>query len=62
MKKSRSSFQYFIAGAVAALLILLLVFFLTNTTATAESLTEDFPQVYKIVSPEIPDYIEFAGE
>jgi len=62
MKKSRSSFQYFIAGGVAALLILLLVFFLTNNTATAESLTEDFPQGYKIVSPEIPDYLEFAGE
>ena len=49
MKKNRSTFSYLVAGAVAitALLIFVIVFYMTNNTATAESLTEDFPQGYK---------------
>jgi hypothetical protein len=38
------------------------LFFTDNTTNANSNPEEDFPQGYKIISPEIPNYLEFAGE
>ena len=65
MKKGNSAFNYFIAGAISTftLVIIAVILYLSNTTSTASNESiEDFPQGYKIVSPEIPHYLEFAGE
>ena len=65
MKKIKSRSYYFIAGTLTTivLLISLLLFSLNGTTSNAENAEgEEFPQGYKIVSPEIPNYLEFAGE
>jgi hypothetical protein len=65
MKNDRSSAYYFFTGAISTftLLIILTLIYLSNNTTTASSATgEDYPQGYKIVQPEIPNYLEFAGE
>lgn len=65
MKTKRPYTYYFLTGALSAftLLITVLILYLNNTPATAENIEgEDFPQGYKIISPEIPNYLEFAGE
>jgi hypothetical protein len=65
MKKGKSAFYYFITGAVSTftLVIIAVILYLSLDTSTASNeSSEDFPQGYKIVSPEIPDYLEFAGE
>ena len=38
------------------------LFYTDNTTNANSNPEEDFPQGYKIISPEIPNYLEFAGE
>jgi len=38
------------------------LFFTDNTTNANSNPNEDFPQGYKIISPEMPNYLEFAGE
>ena len=65
MKDNRSRTYYFFTGAIStfALLIVVMVFYFTNNITTAGNATgEDYPQGYKIISPEIPHYLEFAGE
>jgi membrane-bound lytic murein transglycosylase D len=65
MNNKRSGIYFFLIGvfAMIALLIIVTTIFLNNNTTTAsEFLNEDFPQGYKITSPEIPNYLEFAGE
>jgi membrane-bound lytic murein transglycosylase D len=65
MKNSKSKFYYFILGiaVTAGSTILLVILFLTDNITNANSNPdEDFPQGYKIISPEIPTYLEFAGE
>lgn len=65
MKNNRPAVHYFIAGAfsVITLVIIAIIIYMTDgTTAAGSASNEDFPQGYRIVSPEIPDYLEFAGE
>ena len=65
MNNKRSGIYFFPIGvfAMIALIIIVTTIFLNNNTTTAnEFLDEDFPQGYKITSPEIPNYLEFAGE
>lgn len=65
MQHIKSNLYYFLLGisVTAALLILLITLFVSNNTANANELSdENFPQGYRIISPEIPSYLEFAGE
>jgi hypothetical protein len=65
MKSNKSSLYYFILGitAVIGMVILIITFFLNHSLTNANGAPdENFPQGYKIVSPEIPNYLEFAGE
>jgi peptidoglycan lytic transglycosylase D len=65
MNNKRSGIYIFLIGvfAMIALIIIVTTIFLNNNTTTAsEFLDEDFPQGYKITSPEIPNYLEFADE
>jgi hypothetical protein len=65
MKNSKSNFYYFFLGITVtiSLIILLVTIFLTDNTTNANgNPDEDFPQGYRIISPEIPTYLEFAGE
>jgi len=48
--------------SVFAILFLLGSFFFTDTKSKEDNLLQNFPQEYKIVSPAIPDLLEFAGE
>jgi len=65
MKTNRSGIYFFLLGVLGAvsLIVVAVTFLLNNELITAsESSDEDFPQGYKITSPEIPTYLEFAGE
>ena len=64
MKNNRPNAYYFLIGMISVVVIILalVAINLSNNTATANNLLEDFPQGYKIISPEIPEYLEFAGE
>lgn len=65
MKNYKSNFYFFFLGIAITigLGILLATLLLTDSTTNANSEPdENFPQGYKIVSPEIPNYLEFAGE
>ena len=65
MKTNKPHIYYFLKGAISTitLLIIILIFYLTNKTTIAGNATSgDYPQGYKIISPEIPTSLEFAGE
>ncbi|HEY6626657.1 MAG TPA: lytic transglycosylase domain-containing protein [Ignavibacteriaceae bacterium] len=65
MKNDKSNFYFFFLGITVTIGLgfFLITFFLTDNTTNANSNPdEDFPQGYKIVSPEMPNYLEFAGE
>lgn len=65
MKSNRSNLYYFFLGIVVTIGIIifsLTLFLADNTTNANNTPDEDFPQGYKIISPEIPTYLEFAGE
>jgi len=65
MKSKRSDIYFFILGALAIVTIFILVITLQlngKITTASETDDQDFPQGYKITSPEIPNYLEFAGE
>lgn len=65
MSKNKSAIYNFLFGAITVLtlLVIVVVIFSTNNITTAgETADENFPQGYRIVSPEIPGYLEFAGE
>jgi len=56
---------YLLTGVIVFLIIglILAIFHLGDTLTTARnSSVEDFPQGYKIINPEVPGYLEFAGE
>jgi hypothetical protein len=60
MKIINSKIYYFISGIVFAAGV---VFILSSLFFTASNPSmEDYPQGYRIVNPEMPDYLEFAGE
>ena len=65
MKSNRSNLYYFFLGNIVTIGIIifsLTLFLADNTTNANNTPDEDFPQGYKIISPEIPTYLEFAGE
>jgi len=65
MKNNKSNFYYFFLGIVVAISLIffsITLFFADNTTNANSNPEEDFPQGYKIISPKIPNYLEFAGE
>jgi hypothetical protein len=65
MKSKRSGIYFFIFGAIATITLIIIVITVqlnNNITTAGETTDEDFPQGYKITSPEIPNYLEFAGE
>lgn len=65
MKSNRSGIYFFILGALAIVTIIIILITLQQNgivTTASENSDEDFPQGYKITSPEIPNYLEFAGE
>jgi hypothetical protein len=60
MKIIKSKFYYFLSGVVFSIGIVFILssLFFTQNNPSAE----DYPQGYRIISPKIPDYLEFAGE
>ncbi|MCU0407010.1 MAG: lytic transglycosylase domain-containing protein [Ignavibacteriaceae bacterium] len=65
MKNNKSNLYYFFLGIIITigLIFFAITLFLSDNTANASSNPdENFPQGYRIVSPEIPGYLEFAGE
>ena len=65
MKSKRPGIYFFILGALAIVTIIIIAITLQlngKITTAGEISDEDFPQEYKITSPEIPNYLEFAGE
>jgi len=65
MQHSKSNLYYFSLGIIVTLGLVffsITLFFADNTTNANSNPNEDFPQGYKIISPEIPAYLEFAGE
>ncbi len=65
MKSNRPGIYFFAFGTlvIATIIIITITLQLNSKITTAsETSEEDFPQGYKITSPEIPNYLEFAGE
>lgn len=65
MKNVKSNLYYFFLGIIVTIGLIIFsvtLFFAGNTTSASSSPGDDFPQGYKIISPEIPTYLEFAGE
>lgn len=65
MKNNKSNFYYFFLGITLTIGLgfLIITFLLSNNTTNANgNPDENFPQGYRIVSLEIPTYLEFAGE
>jgi membrane-bound lytic murein transglycosylase D len=64
MKNNKSRRYYFLTGAISVftLLITVIIIYISNSTTIGKAEGEEFPQGYKIVSPEVPNYLEFAGE
>ena len=65
MHHNKSYLYYFFLGIIVTLglvFFFITLFFADNTTNANSNPNEDFPQGYKIISPEIPAYLEFAGE
>lgn len=65
MKTNKSNFYYFFLDIMVTIGsgLLLIIFLLSDNTSNANNYPdENFPQGYRIVSPEIPAYLEFAGE
>jgi hypothetical protein len=65
MKNVKSNLYYFFLGIIVTFGLIIFsvtLFFAGNTTSASSSPSDDFPQGYKIISPEIPTYLEFAGE
>jgi len=65
MKNSKSNFYYFSLGIIITIGLIffaITLFFADNTTNANSNPNENFPQGYRIVSPEMPNYLEFASE
>ena len=65
MKNSKSNFYYFFLGIILTIGLIffaITLFFTDNTVNANNNPDENFPQGYRIVSPEMPNYLEFAGE
>jgi hypothetical protein len=66
MKNSSVKYIYFAFGSLFTLGLILTILLYNSsgnfTTNAAEQPGEDFPQGYRIISPDLPEYLEFAGE
>jgi len=65
MKINKSNFYFFFLGIAITIglgFFLITLVLSNNTTNANNNPDEDYPQGYRIVSPEIPTYLEFAGE
>lgn len=65
MKNNKSKFYFFFLGIAITIgfcIVLATLLLTDNTTNANSSPDENFPQGYKIISPGIPNYLEFAGE
>lgn len=65
MKTSLAKYLYFGLGCITTIGVILAAVFLFNSddfTNAAEQPGEEFPQGYRIISPKLPDHLEFAGE
>ena len=65
MKINKSNFYFLFLGIAITIGLgfFLITLVLSNSTTNANNNPdEDYPQGYRIVSPEIPTYLEFAGE
>lgn len=64
MKNKKSHTYYFLTGVISVftLLITVIIIYIGNSTTVGNVEGEEFPQGYKIVSPDVPNYLEFAGE
>ena len=65
MKLLDSKIYFFslgIVSTIAALFLISSVFFLNGKNAISQPPGENFPQGYRIISPEMPESMEFAGE
>ena len=58
----KSKYFFFLLGFITASCILIISSFLFLTDKKVVGKSEDFPQGYRIISPEIPDDLTFAGE
>ena len=58
----KSKYFFFLLGFITASCILIITSFLFLTDKKVIGKSEDFPQGYRIISPEIPDDLSFAGE
>lgn len=61
-KKMNSKYYFFLLGFITAVCILIITSFLFLADKKVIGKSEDFPQGYRIVSPEIPDNLSFCGE
>jgi hypothetical protein len=57
--KRINKFNYLIPGIIFSLGIF---FIISSLFFAGNNLAEDFPQGYHIITPEVPDYLVFAGE
>ena len=65
MKLLDSKIYFFslgIVSTIAALFLISSVFFINGKNTVNQPPGEDFPQGYRIISPEMPESMEFAGE
>ncbi|MBK9096975.1 MAG: lytic transglycosylase domain-containing protein [bacterium] len=65
MKNNKSNLYFFFLGITVTIGLgfLIITFLLSNNITNANgNPDETFPQGYRIISPEIPTYLEFAGE
>jgi membrane-bound lytic murein transglycosylase D len=64
MKNNKSRKYYFLTGAISVFTLLITVIIIneSNSITVGKAEGEEFPQGYKIISPEVPSYLEFAGE
>ena len=61
MKNLNSKYFFFFLGFITAACVLIITSFLFLADEKPDN-SQDFPQGYKIVSPDIPDNLSFAGE
>ena len=62
MKKLNNKYAFIALGFGAAVILFLLFGYTQSIGISSVEEKKDFPQEYKIVSPPIPDELEFAGE
>lgn len=64
MKNNKPRTYLLLTGTISVFTVLITVaiIYVSNSTTVGKAEGEEFPQGYKIVAPEVPNYLEFAGE